>query len=356
MRPRQTQSHRQFITTALAAIIILAGCGARQSAEVSPAMMGAEPPSETPVETPVASVEAWTFEGVPGYIIRTPHYRIFTTEPDPMMRQRITTLVEVALTEYVSAFGTLPHPESRLDTYLMGRRWEWDRLTQRLMGAEAPNYLRIQRGGYAAGGRGVFYNIGLRDTLAIAAHEGWHQYTQRTFHEPLPVWLEEGIACYMEGFRSDGRGRPVMMPWANVERFDELRDAWSRGALMNLEELLHATPQSLLDESASRTLTYYAQVWALVHFLREHEGGKYRPRLEHLLSDAARAKLRATIATSQGATAARTAMLRRTGPGAFLAYLNHDLSIADAEYTAFIELIVRTGSKDAIVRGESPLK
>lgn len=348
MTLRIARTIARYSAASLALICVFAGCMARQATQASPAVM--------PAETLASSVEPWSFEGVPGFVIRTRHYRIFTTEPDAMMRHRITLLVEIALAEYVSAFGELPYPDSRLDTFLMGRRWEWDRLTQRLMGVDAPQYLRIQRGGYAAGGRGVFYNIGLRDTLAIAAHEGWHQYTQRTFHEPLPVWLEEGIACYMEGFRSDGGGRPAMRPWANVERFDELRDAWSRGALMDLQELLNATPQSLLDESASRTLTYYAQVWALVHFLREHDGGKYRPRLEQLLADAARGRLRATVATTQGATAARTAVLRRIGPSVFLAYLNHDLSIANTEYAAFIEAIVRTGSKDAIVRGESPLK
>lgn len=332
---------------ALFAVAIIASCASQSAPPVEPSVLADE--------VVVAPVEPWTFEGVQGFVIRTPHYRIFTTEPDATMRHRLTLMVEAALEQYTMHFALLPYPETRLDTFLMGRRWEWERLTQRLLGAEAPFYLRIQRGGYAAGGRGVFYNIGLRDTLAIAAHEGWHQYTQRTFLEPLPVWLEEGIACYMEGFRTDGQGRPVMMPWANIERFDELRDAWSRGGLLALPDLLNATPQGLLDESAVRTLTYYAQVWALVHFLREHDGGRYRAGLERMLLDASRGRLRAAVTASQGSAAARSASMRRTGPAAFQTYFGRDLDETASQYADFIEAVVRTGSKDTIVRGESPL-
>lgn len=324
----------------------------------------AAPPGPTPEGSPAVvresapapAVESWTFEGVPGYIIRTPHYRIFTTEPDAAMRWRLVLMAEEALLHYTTHLAELPLPDTRLDTFLMGRRWEWDRLTQRLMGAEAPRYLRIQRGGYAAAGRGVFYNIGLRDTLAIAAHEGWHQYTQRVFVEALPVWLEEGIACVMEGFRSDPDGRPVMLGWANVERFDELRDASARGALMPLEDVLSTTPQNLLDESPTAALTYYAQVWALVHFLREGEGGRYRASLSRVLTDAAIGRMHATTSAAVGPAEARNARLRRTGPAVFQTYFSADLREAQEQYSAFIAMIVRTGSKDHIVRGDSPIR
>jgi hypothetical protein len=78
------------------------------------------------------------------------------------------------------------------------------------MGSDAEVYLKIQRGGFAASGRAILYDIGPRDTFAIAAHEGWHQYTQKSFRAPLTVSFEEGLATYMEGFRwsDDDRTRP----------------------------------------------------------------------------------------------------------------------------------------------------
>ena len=129
----------------------------------------------------------------------------------------------------------LPPPQIAMDTFMVASRPQWEDLTIRLMGERAPTYLRIDRGGFAAGGRGVFYTAGAGDdrtTLAIAAHEGWHQYTQRVMQDPLPVWLDEAMAAYCEGFREN----PLLpagvefLPWANPERFDQLRSCWARGA------------------------------------------------------------------------------------------------------------------------------
>src|SRR5690606_28941593 len=136
------------------------------------------------------------------------------------------------------------------------------------------------------------------DTLAIAAHEGWHQYTQQTFKHQLPVWLEEGIATYMEGFRRNDDGVLVFTPAANRERQETLRRAVRRGHLIPLNDLLTRTPQSFLGSSKETLLVYYAQVWALTNFLAEGENGRYRAALAEVLTDAAEGRLVGRLAAS----------------------------------------------------------
>jgi hypothetical protein len=306
---------------------------------------------------PVERTEAWRYAGKAGRIVYTPSYRIWTTDSDGVMLSRLPLFLEEANRHYRTALTELPAaPEGRLDTFVLSSRAQWELLTKQLMGEQAGAYLQIPRGGYASGGRAVLYDVGSAGTMAIAAHEGWHQYTQRAFRQGLPIWLEEGIATYMEGHRWEG-ARPVFLGWSNVERFDQLRAASAKGELMPLRALLDTAPQDLLSRSvrAEPALTYYAQVWALVHFLREDEGGRHRAALRRLVEDAALGGLRRALATRLGEREARAAMVSRRGPAVFEAYFGSDLERASERYAAFVAKIVRTGSRQAIVEGRSPV-
>lgn len=401
--------------------LTLVACGASPSSSSSPSFSSststnqARPPAPASATSiaprndgPVA-VEAWTYNNKPGKNIRTANYSIYTTEQSTRLLNRLPGFVEAALRHYTTSLGVLPDPPTALETFIMSNRGEWERLTKQLMGADADVYLRIPRGGYAANGRGVYYNIGPSETLAIAGHEGWHQYTQRTFKQPLPTWLEEGIATFMEGHRWDGT-TPLFLAWANIERFDQLRGASAAGALIPLDQLIGTSPQELLNAAAptasspsdvisatpapqhlasvhssatdatetiehafnesaflastatatesgptDRLLNYYAQLWALVHFLNEGEGGKYAPALRELLADAASGNLRRKLADTLGERGARNSMMMRRGPAAIIAYFNTDLDQFNAEYRAFIEKVVAVRARDKIVRGVSPL-
>jgi hypothetical protein len=262
----------------------------------------------------------------------------------------------------------------------MRTRGQWLELTRRLLGEQAGPFLMIQRGGYAWGGKAVLFDIGTQDTFAIAAHEGWHQYTQRAFKQPLPAWLEEGLATYMEGHKWLPGGEPEFRPWANPERFDELRRAAAAGRLMSLEQLLEVAPTGFLSaaragrgggETSPDAAVYYAQVWALTLFLFEHS----RPRggdagavdagpgqLSRLLADAVSGDGRMDRAVSallgpesQGQGRASSLALRR-GPAVFLTYCSRDMERSSREYAEFVEQVVRTGSRGAIVDGKSPIQ
>ncbi len=290
----------------------------------------------------------------PGFIIRTPHYRIYTTEKSQTLRNRLPEFLERALAHYRTAIGALPGPSIRLDTYLMDTRPQWVALSKRLSGSNEGPHDMIGRGGYARRGIGVFYDIGLYDTLAIAAHEGWHQYTQRTFKDPLPVWLEEGLASYMEGHKWDG-DRAVFMPWANIERFDRLREAHAAGTLIPFPTLIESTPQELAKRRDGSELTYYAQVWALVHFLREGDQNKYRAGFRSMLGDAAHGRARFALAKEHGRGEAARMLASRRGAELISIYCGGDLVSIGVGYDRFVDSIVQPGARNRITAGRSPL-
>jgi len=302
----------------------------------------------------ILSVEPWTFGSSTGEIIRTTHYRIFTTEQNVAMRRRLASFLEHALTHYRTVLEPLPAPPVRLDTYLMDNRPQWERLTRQLMGSQASSLTSIQRGGFASRGIGVYYDLGLFDTCAIAAHEGWHQYTQRTFRDPLPIWLEEGIATFVEGHRWS-RSTPVFQPWSNTERFDQLRRAASGGRLFTLDELLNSRPQDYVERADDSLLTYYAQLWAFVHFLNEGENQRYATGLRRVLRDAVAGRIRQNLTDQLGQRAAGVAMATRSGPGVFQVYFSDHQDAVAAEFDEFLRRLVVPGSRDRVVAGRSPL-
>jgi hypothetical protein len=304
----------------------------------------------------ILSEEQWTFHTRPGRAIETPHFRLYTTLSDSLLLDRFPAFAERALIHYTTYLTDLPEPARRLETFLMATRPQWAEITQRVAGQNAATYLQIQRGGFAYNARAVYWDIGPHDTLAMAAHEGWHQYTQSTFKVPLPIWLEEGLGTYMEGFRwaEDDRTRPLFLPWSNPERFDTLRNLATRNELIPLQDLLTARPQDLIQTSSANTLGYYAQVWALTHFLAETP--HYRPALQQMLREHASGRALDTYLTRLGPTEARRTVTLRIGNGALRTWFTTDLEAAASEYREFVQRITEPGARQRIVAGESPLQ
>jgi len=194
----------------------------------------------------------------------------------------------------------------------------------------------------------------LYDTLAIAAHEGWHQYTQRSFKVALPIWLEEGIATYNEGHHWD-RATPLFTPWANLQRYDQLMKAKNEGKLFSLEELLTSSPQSHFDSTGGEVLTYYAQLWALVHFFNEGENGRHQASLRILLQHAADGSISSMMEKHLGTAEAHRTLMSRSGPAVFLVYFDEDIDRVNEAYMEFIRTISAQSARSRIVRGDSPI-
>lgn len=324
---------------------------------VAPAALPSTAPSSIPLHATVTR-QAWTFGEALGFILVTDHFRLHTTIADGPALRELPILMEGALRHYTSALGPLPMPDEPMRSSIFAKRSEWASHTRRKMPREADTYLAIGRGGYTTDGESVLFDIGRDDTFTIAVHEGWHQYTQTVFKDRLPVWLEEGIACWMEGvrFRRDSVS-PSFLPWRNFERYGELRDAERAGRLVPFAELVKSTPQEALGKGKGTLLTYYAQVWALVHFLNEGENGRYRDGLRQAVADAAAGKMvtRLMKSTAIPAEARRPWVIMRSGKWMAMEYFNPNLDELAAQYDAFVKRIVNNGNGQRVWRGESPL-
>ncbi len=336
----------------LAAALAAAAC-TRESVAPMPTAISAEAaPLPDEITSVAVSERPWTFGTIPGRILETAHFRIHTTLDRSWVDETMPLFLERALAQYTTAIAHLPPPRSVLETYLFARRGEWEQKTRQMLSADADRYLQLGRGGFTTRGISVLYYIGprgRRDTLAIAAHEGWHQYSQGTFRHPLPVWLEEGIATYMEGFVSHPDGLPKFRPWANLERYQALRDAVRRERVIPLERLVGLRPDSLLDGDGSgeSLLRYYAQVWALVHFLVEGEDGRHRPALQQVLLDAV---------GGRGNRGNKLAGTGRDGRAVLASYFGADVALMGRQYLEFVGQVVRTGGREQIVRGDRPFE
>jgi len=339
---------------ALTAILValLSGC-ADSTRTAAPAALGASPDfpsgrSAARLPETVATVrEPWSFGDAPGELIRTPHYDIRTTITYERLLDRMPLFLERSLANYAMALAELPMPNRPMETYVFRNRHEWWEKTTELLPQQATELRNLGRGGFASRGIAVLYYIDWsgrsQDTFAIAAHEGWHQYTQRMLRHPLPIWLEEGIATYMEGYRTID-DLPVFEPHWNAERRRELAEAIERGRLIPLADLLDNTPQAFLAESKDRLLTYYAQVWALTLFLAEGAEGSYATALSDVLEDAAAGRLITRVTSSPTVVEAggrMKALTTRTGPWVILTYFSQNIPAFETAYLNYVHELAR---------------
>ncbi|MCP3904694.1 MAG: DUF1570 domain-containing protein [Planctomycetes bacterium] len=341
---------------ALVAILGVTGCATIEPAPgtdadaVSAGALPAELPPAMDIHTGEVPVtrESWNFSSYPGTRLSTPNYAIHTTIKYERFLARLPVFVECSLDRYRTALADLPRPRRRLQTYIFRDRRQWSAKTRQLLPDQASTFENLGRGGYTTRGTSVLYYIDWsgrdRDTFAITAHEGWHQYTQTCFRNPLPIWLEEGIATYMEGYRfRRDMVVPDFQPWNNWERSRALGDAIRAKNLIPLRELLDESPQKFLSEGKERLLVYYAQAWALTRFLADGDDGRYRDELAEVLSDAAAGRMIPRLARAPAVLAygGKSRVTSRTGPWVILGYFTSDLVAFEQQYLAYARSIAR---------------
>ncbi|HDS83999.1 MAG TPA: hypothetical protein ENN97_02205 [Phycisphaerales bacterium] len=269
------------------------GCASPSvSSFISPASESSSPKLTTPeglaeylrTEPTVRHVQAWDNPYGQGVMIETAHYRIHSTLLEPLMLRQVPSFLESAFRAYQSQLpGTLTSSKP-LVVYLFGTRQQWETYTRDTAGDNADIYLQIQAGAYVADGVCVAYDIGRRQTFSVLGHEGWHQFTQQYFAYRLPSWLDEGIATLFETCRYE-RGRFVFEPTSNMMRLGTLKLQSLEGRLISLNELLVLHPGQMLsgyNGDPHGAASFYAQVYALVRFLRE-EGYGIRLRAYHAM-------------------------------------------------------------------------
>jgi hypothetical protein len=177
-------------------------------------------------------------------------------------------------------------------------------------------------------------------TLALMAHEGWHQYVAAFFTERMPPWLNEGMATQFEGFDFDG-DRPIFKPRENYSRRNHLRLAMTQdNGLIPLDELLRINAgHAVTQKTKQPPQTYYAQVWSLVLMLREGYDGRYADRFAQLLADISGKRLHLAI---QGYRVATPGAKRLSlGELVFRHYITEDLDGFMDEYREYVRHLLR---------------
>ncbi|MCG3180317.1 MAG: hypothetical protein BIFFINMI_02676 [Phycisphaerae bacterium] len=303
----------------------------------------AQPPAPTPADVPqlvlmdrgqlVLSDMPWQYHDMPGRQIRTPHYRIFTTHTDPEVIERLPQFLETAFLHYQSTLSASQTPSGPMDVYLFGERSQWDSFTREFTDERSAQvYLRIQEGGYVDHGTAVFYDIHRLKTFAVTGHEGFHQYVAHFCQYRLPAWLDEGLACYFEGFLWDGNVLRFQ-PTRNLLRLRALRYGLTRRTNLPLAELLSTHPGKIIGERAGTVSSYYAQLWALVQFLRE---GPYREGFARMLADAGTRRM-----LQQAAAAGWSGQSDDFGPSLFRRYISTDVAGVEKEFQDYCLKLAR---------------
>jgi hypothetical protein len=295
----------------------------------------------TPMKVAPVAVERheWTTSGPDGKQLLTRHFDICTTVRDPVLRDALPDFLETAFAEYARLIPLGSGDVRRLTVYLFDTRQEWVRFTKRFAPAQSYTYLHIHAGGYTdyQTATAVTFDLGRDNTLSLLAHEGFHQYVARYRTEPLPPWLNEGLACQFEAFTLTGP-RPTFTPRKNLIRLAALREALATPAgLIPLPELLRMDAGRAVRQVGTTPQPYYAQIWSTVLYLRDRSC-PYAAGFRSLLADAGTPRLTTAIRAYCAATPGSETLSH--AETAFRQYITPDLDEFTRNYHAFAEKLV----------------
>lgn len=260
-------------------------------------------------------------------LIRSPHHLVYTTfDDDHRLNAAILTL-EASYDATVQLTGIRPPGNAEpQNAFLYARRSEWQAYTREHAGPAAPLYLKLDRGGYTLGKACAVRDQGEHDTLTVLAHEQLHLFIATHFQARPPPFLEEGLATLLERVRDEGKTVSIDVGHSS-SRTARLAVVISANELVPLRQLLSMHAGNVVGLSGQEVDAFYSQAWAFARFLREGEGGRYRPALMRLLHDAA------TGGLSSDSLAEDPALVER--------YLGQSLEAIEPAYREFARSLVR---------------
>ncbi len=288
-----------------------------------------------------------------GLIIRTYHYEIYTSLQDPLILQGLAVFLETAFRSYGQVFGQEIEVKNRLAVYFFDNRQQWEEFTHHWTGAAAGTYLQIRAGAYYLDKACVAYHLGRKSNFAVLAHEGWHQFSDAVFAYRLPAWVDEGLATNFESYQwEDGKVR--FDPRRNGARLMDLQKALASGNRMSLAELLTMDAGRILSHDGMNSdgethavpqiTRYYAQLYALVRFLREDDYGRRLLAFRKMLNNGRLGKWPLS-AELQAEAMQRTRNPSRqwnaiTGSLIFQSYIASDPTALEKQYLSFCQKIL----------------
>ncbi|UCD28494.1 MAG: hypothetical protein JSV03_15655 [Planctomycetota bacterium] len=292
-----------------------------------------------PLEPVVYELQEWTSpEGITGVQLLTDHYDMRVTAKDELLRSYLPGFMETTFAKYCELMPPAGNNTDQLVIYLFDNRREWVNFTRIFAPQQAYTYLHIQSGGYTdyPSATAVIFDLGRDRTLSLMAHECFHQYVARYFPEPMPAWLNEGLATQWEAFDLKG-DQPIYTPRKNYIRTNNLREALYHG-FIPWSEFLGMNAGHAVRKTGKDVRTYYAQVWSLILYLREGSDGMYADRLAVLLADAGTERQSIAIRAYRAATEGSENM--SDGEALFRQYITDDFDTFTADYREYVRQLV----------------
>lgn len=117
-----------------------------------------------------------------------------------------------------------------------------------------------------------------RDPHSVLFHEYVHALVRNNY-AGAPLWLNEGLAQYYSGFELSKDRRRVNLGRQLTHRLDSL----ARDEFLPLETLLSVESSSSHYQQHDLHPAFYAQSWALVHYLLNDAGGALQAQLARYL-------------------------------------------------------------------------
>lgn len=117
--------------------------------------------------------------------------------------------------------------------------------------------------------------VPMHANAARTFHYLFHEYTHFIVRQNMgdvPEWLNEGLAEFYSTFRAMPRAGRAVAGEPPQNRIPVL----ARARQLPLRELLTMTRADRARADAERQELFYAQAWALVHFLNLGDGGRHR--------------------------------------------------------------------------------
>ncbi|MFP4356170.1 MAG: hypothetical protein ACLFUJ_13695 [Phycisphaerae bacterium] len=318
------------------------------------ALAGCSSQPRGPIPEPLdvaVQTRPWQAGGIQGRRIDSQTYRIFTTSRSAALTNVLPGFLEAAWRNYHRLTGLhLDKPRQPQTVYLFATYDEWAAMTRHVLdGPQAEKVAGIQAGGFYQpaenGGACIFWNIGGIGALAVASHEGMHQFFDSQLDDQLPMWVEEGLCTVAEGYYTTRNG-VVFTHTENRGRWLEMRNIIARNQWTDLQDLLTMDAGQALGPRPGQALGYYAQLWTLMQLIRSDP--QLARGLQRLLADAQNGTLTDDLQIDQALLAKlpprSRAYNRLVGLAAFRHYISDDIESFQARYRAYAAQRVEMGT------------
>lgn len=207
----------------------------------------------------------------------TAHYSIKTNVSEEVAKE-LGSVLEVAYEELKKFYGAEPDlPKGQKMTLYAFKSFE----DYRKYCVENKAEDHLNAAGFARSDSNVVVGYDkMQNTqmlLRTMVHEAAHLYYFRV--RPwgrAPSWYAEGMATYFEGFA--WKENRWQFDFRNNTRTHFVKKAQREGKLLPWEQFFEGEALNLINEDSEKSLTFYAQSWAMLYYLKNTSNKAYQDR------------------------------------------------------------------------------